>query len=122
MSTIWRTPVALPTAVGLYVRFIEQEPPAATLDPQLFVCENEPFVPLITLALIPVSILAIRLSQRFIHPIAFDKGGPNMAGSQFFTFCVAVLAMFAVAATLYHLELAGKRLDVRLRELREALQ
>src|SRR5690242_21444476 len=37
-------------------------------------------------ALIPVSILAIRLSQRFIHPIAFDKGGPNMAGSQFFTF------------------------------------
>ncbi|TML29858.1 MAG: hypothetical protein E6G26_02265 [Actinobacteria bacterium] len=73
-------------------------------------------------ALIPVSILAIRLSQRFIHPIAFDKGGPNMAGSQFFTFCVAVLAMFAVAATLYHLELAGKRLDVRLRELREALQ
>ena len=45
-----------------------------------------------------------------------------MAGSQFFTFCVAVLAMFAVAATLYHLELAGKRLDVRLRELREALQ
>ena len=73
-------------------------------------------------ALIPVSILAIRLSQRFIHPIAFDEGGPNMAGSQFFTFCVAVLAMFAVAATLYHLELAGKRLDIRLRELREALQ
>src|SRR2546429_5099790 len=28
-----------------YVRFIEQEPPAATLDPQLFVCENEPFAP-----------------------------------------------------------------------------
>ena len=73
-------------------------------------------------ALIPVSILAIRLSQRFIHPIAFDEGGPNMAGSQFFTFCIAVLAMFAVAATLYHLELAGKRLDIRLRELREALQ
>jgi heme exporter protein C len=74
------------------------------------------------IALIPVSILAIRLSQRFIHPVAFDRGGPNMAGSQFFTFCVTVAAMLALAATLYHLELAGKRLDLRLRELREALR
>ena len=74
------------------------------------------------IALIPVSILAIRLSERLIHPVAFDKGGPNMAGSQFFTFCVAVVAMLAVAATLYNLELAGKRLDLHLRELREALQ
>ena len=72
--------------------------------------------------LIPVSILAIRLSERFIHPVAFDKGGPNMAASQFATFCVALAAMFTLAATLYHLELAGKRLDLHLRELREALQ
>jgi heme exporter protein C len=72
--------------------------------------------------LIPVSVLAIRLSERFIHPIAFDRGGPNMAGSQFLTFCVAVAALLALAAMLYHLELAGKRLDERLRELREALQ
>jgi heme exporter protein C len=74
------------------------------------------------IVLIPVSVLAIRLSERFIHPVAFDKGGPNMAGSQFFTFCVAVVAMLAVGATLYNLELTGKRLDQRLRELREALQ
>jgi heme exporter protein C len=74
------------------------------------------------IVLIPVSVLAIRLSERFIHPVAFDKGGPNMAGSQFFTFCIAVLAMLAVAGTLYNLELTGKRLDQRLRELREALQ
>jgi hypothetical protein len=72
--------------------------------------------------LVPVSILAIRLSERFIHPVAFGRNGPNMAGSQFFTFCVCVLAWFAVAATLYGLELAGKRLDIRIRELREALQ
>jgi heme exporter protein C len=71
--------------------------------------------------LIPVSILAIRLSERFIHPVAFDRGGPNMASSQFFTFCVACVAMLALAATLYSIELAGKRLDARLKELRETL-
>jgi hypothetical protein len=54
--------------------------------------------------------------------VAFDKHGPNMAGSQFFTFCVSWAAMLALAATLYHVELTGKRIDVRLRELREALQ
>ena len=72
-------------------------------------------------ALVPVSILAIRLSQRFIHPVAFDRGGYNMATSQFFTFCVSWAAMLVLAATLYHVELAGKRIDVHLRELREAL-
>ena len=29
--------------------------------------------------------------------------------------------MLALATTLYHVELAGKRLDTRLRELREVL-
>ena len=71
--------------------------------------------------LIPVSALAIRLSERFIHPVAFDRGGPNMAASQFFTFCVACIAMLALAGALYQLELAGKRVDARLRELRELL-
>jgi hypothetical protein len=73
-------------------------------------------------ALIPVSVLAIRLSERFIHPVAFDRGGPNMAASQFLTFCVSWAAMLVLAATLYQVELAGKRIDVRLRELREALR
>ena len=72
-------------------------------------------------ALIPVSVLAIRLSQRFIHPVAFDRHGPEMATSQFATFLVAWAALLTLAATLYHVELAGKRLDARLRELRELL-
>jgi heme exporter protein C len=72
-------------------------------------------------ALVPVSVLAIRLSQRLIHPVAFDRGGPNMAASQFVTFLMAWAAMLALAATLYHVELAGKRIDARLRELREQL-
>jgi hypothetical protein len=71
--------------------------------------------------LIPVSFLAIRLSQRFIHPVVFNSHGPQMTGSQFFTFCVALAAMLALFATLYTVELAGKRIDAHLRELRELL-
>jgi heme exporter protein C len=72
-------------------------------------------------ALIPVSFLAIRLAEDFIHPTVFTREGPQMTGSMFFTFCVAWAAATALFATLYQVELAGKRLDERLRELREAL-
>jgi heme exporter protein C len=71
--------------------------------------------------LIPVSFLAIRLSQRFIHPVVFNSHGPQMTGSQFFTFCVSLAAMLALFATLYSVELTGKRIDAHLRELRELL-
>ena len=71
--------------------------------------------------LIPISFLAIRLANAYIHPIAFTSHGPQMAGSQFFTFCVCLAAMLSLFAALYHLEVAGKRLDAHLRELRELL-
>jgi heme exporter protein C len=72
--------------------------------------------------LIPISFLAIRLSQRFIHPVVFTLHGPQMTGSQFLTFCVSLAAMLALFATLYGVELAGKRADADLRELRALLQ
>src|SRR5689334_23345914 len=71
--------------------------------------------------LIPVSFLAIRLSQKFIHPVVFNSHGPQMTGSQFFTFCVSLAAMLALLAALYQIELAGKRLDASVREVRELL-
>jgi heme exporter protein C len=71
--------------------------------------------------LIPVSFLAIRLSRSFIHPVVFTSHGPQMTHAQFLTFCVSLLAMLSLFATLYQTELAGKRLDLRLRELRELL-
>jgi heme exporter protein C len=71
--------------------------------------------------LIPVSFLAIRLSKQFIHPQVFKLSGPQMAGSQFLTFCVCLAAMLTLFATLYAIELAGKRLDRSLRELKELL-
>jgi heme exporter protein C len=71
--------------------------------------------------LIPISFLAIRLAENFIHPTVFTSRGPQMATSQFATFCVAFAAMLALAGALYRIELVGKRLDARLRELRELL-
>jgi heme exporter protein C len=71
--------------------------------------------------LIPVSFLAIRLSRNFIHPVVFTSHGPQMSGAQFLTFCVCLAAMLSLFATLYALELAGKRLDSSLRELKELL-
>jgi heme exporter protein C len=71
--------------------------------------------------LIPVSFLAIRLAENFIHPVVFTRDGPQMSDSMFFTFCVCFAGMLALAGALYQNELLGKRLDARLRELREAL-
>ena len=71
--------------------------------------------------LIPVSFLAIRLAEDFIHPTVFTSNGPQMSGSMFFTFCVAWAALLATVSALYRVELAGKRIDARLRELRELL-
>jgi heme exporter protein C len=71
--------------------------------------------------LIPVSFLAIRLSKQFIHPVVFKLEGPQMTGAQFLTFCVCLAAMLTLFATLYAIELAGKRLDRSLRELKELL-
>jgi heme exporter protein C len=72
--------------------------------------------------LIPISFLAIRLANDFIHPVVFTSAGPQMAGSMFLTFCVALAAMLALASALYRLELAGKRLDATMRRLKEALE
>ena len=71
--------------------------------------------------LIPVSWLSIRIANDYIHPTVFTTHGPQMSGSMFFAFCVSWSGLLALAATMYRIELAGKRLDARLRELRELL-
>jgi heme exporter protein C len=71
--------------------------------------------------LIPVSFLAIRLAEDFIHPVTLTTDGPRMSASMFLTFLVCLAGTLALAATLYANELRGKRLDRRLRDLRELL-
>ncbi len=70
--------------------------------------------------LIPVSFLAIRIAKSFVHPEVFTLHGPNFGGWILVTYCVAQAALLLLAHTLYRIELAGKRLDARLRELRFA--
>jgi heme exporter protein C len=71
--------------------------------------------------LIPVSFLAIRLAEDLIHPVVFTRDGPQMSDEMFLTFCVCLAGMLTLAAALYSVELAGKRIDERVRELRELL-
>ncbi len=72
-------------------------------------------------ALVPVSFLAIRLASDFIHPTVFTREGPQMTGTMFTAFCVSWAAITLIAYVMYRVELAGKRTDANLRELREAL-
>jgi heme exporter protein C len=70
--------------------------------------------------LVPVSFLAIRLSQSLIHPQVFTRHGPNFGGWILAAYIVSQVAVLVLAYTLYRVELAGKLLDVRIRELRLA--
>ena len=72
-------------------------------------------------ALIPVSFFAIRLANDFIHPTVFTREGPQMTGEMFAAFCCAWAAMTLLAYVMYRTELAGKRTDLNIRALREAL-
>jgi heme exporter protein C len=72
-------------------------------------------------ALIPVSFFAIRLANDFIHPTVFTRDGPQMTDEMFAAFCVSWAAVTLLAYVMYRTELAGKRTDANLRELREAL-
>ena len=71
--------------------------------------------------LIPVSFLAIRLAEDFVHPVVFTRAGPQMTGTMFAAFCVSWASVTALAYVFYRVELLGKRLDADLRDLREAL-
>jgi len=70
--------------------------------------------------LVPVSFMAIRLAQHFIHPVVFTRHGAAFGGWILATYLVAQFAVILLAYTLYRVELAGKLLDLRIRALRLA--
>lgn len=74
--------------------------------------------------LVPVSFLAIRLAQPILHPpatVISRDVRDNVPVEMLVTFSVCFAGLLALAAALYAFELAGKRLDLRVRELRAAL-
>jgi heme exporter protein C len=82
---------------------------------------NSAVYALFGVALIPVSFLAVRIAGTILHPTVFTHEGANLPWEMFLAFCICLGGMLALAATLYLVELAGKRADVALRELRELL-
>jgi heme exporter protein C len=70
--------------------------------------------------LVPVSFLAIRLAKPFLHPEIFTRHGANLGGWMLAAYIVTQPSVLVLAYTLYRIELTGKRLDTRLRELRLA--
>ncbi len=70
--------------------------------------------------LVPVSFLAIRLAKPFLHPEIFTRHGANLGGWMLVAYLVTQPSVLLLAYTLYRIELTGKRLDIRLRELRLA--
>jgi heme exporter protein C len=69
--------------------------------------------------LIPISFLAIRLAQSFIHPVVFSRGGPQMAPAMFATFCLCLAGVAALAVSLYAIELAGRTASSDLTALKK---
>jgi heme exporter protein C len=82
---------------------------------------NSAVYALFGVTLIPVSFLAIRIAGTILHPTVFTHEGPQMSWQIFCIFLTCLVGMLALAATLYRVELGGKRVDARLRELRELL-
>ena len=82
---------------------------------------NSAVYALFGVALIPVSFLAVRIAGTILHPTIFTHEGAALPNSMLFAFIVCLAGMLALAATLYRVELAGKRIDASLRELRELL-
>ena len=77
---------------------------------------------LLGVGLIPLSILAVRIGQTLIHPTVFTSDGAAMTGGMFLTFLIALLGMLCLGSGMIQLELRGKRVALRARELRRRLE
>ena len=82
---------------------------------------NSAVYALFGVVLIPVSFLAVRIAGTILHPTIFTHEGADLPWQMLVSFLVCLAGMLSLAATLYRVELTGKRIDASLRELRELL-
>jgi heme exporter protein C len=76
---------------------------------------------LLGIGLIPLSILAVRIAQTLIHPTVFTQSGAAMPRSFLWTFLVALVGMLCLTAAMIQVEIRGKRLALRVREIERRL-
>ena len=69
------------------------------------------------IAMVPLSIVAVHLSQSLLHPQLFDNGSSAMEGSMWLTFLVSLAGVLSLAIVLYLVELRGKLLAQRIDRL-----
>jgi heme exporter protein C len=77
---------------------------------------------LLGIGLVPLSILAVRIAQSVVHPEVFTTAGAAMPRDFLITFLVALAGMLCLATAMIRLELRGKRVALRARELRRRLE
>ena len=73
---------------------------------------------LLGIGLVPLSFVAVHLATSLIHPIVFTSNGPQMDRPMLATFLVWWAGILALGGAMFVVEVAGKRLDLRLRRLR----
>ena len=66
--------------------------------------------------------LAVRVAESLLHPTVFTADGAAMTSEMFTTFLVALAGMLCLGAGMITLELRGKRLALRIREVRRRLE
>jgi heme exporter protein C len=69
-------------------------------------------------AFVPLSIMAVRLSEAFTHPQVFSATGGGMPAEMFFTFLISLAGMALLYVTLWKVELSAKHASEQLRRLR----
>jgi heme exporter protein C len=73
---------------------------------------------LLGVGLVPLSFLAVRIAQSLVHPTVFTSSGAAMPREFLLTFLVALGGMLCLGAAMIRVELTGKDLALRIRELR----
>jgi heme exporter protein C len=76
---------------------------------------------LLGIGLVPLSFVAVHLATSLIHPTVFTSNGPQMDHPMLITFLVWWAGILALGGAMFVVEVAGKRLDLRLRRVRAQL-
>lgn len=70
----------------------------------------------------PVCFGVVRMTTNLLHPQPLNDPGANLPGSAGLAFLLSVIALLALFATLWHLEIVHKSTRIRLRQLQRTVE